>query len=80
MFRSQLLLKKAKLLLGIIGRKLKKLKMKSLIAGSPPNSLSLIVGRSKYDTEASVTRQTFFFSSENKSHNPPVDLDFHKTQ
>ena len=32
-----------------------------IIAGSPPISLSLIVGGSKCDAEASVTRQTFFF-------------------
>ena len=43
--------------------------MSYLIAGSPPISLSLIVGRSKCDAEASVTRQTFFFS-QRKSPNP----------
>ena len=35
-----------------------------LIAGSPPISLSLIVGRSKCDAEASVTHRTFFFLPE----------------
>jgi len=33
---------------------------KDIIADSPPISLSLIVGESKYDAKASVTCQTFF--------------------
>ena len=35
-----------------------------LIAGSAPISLSLIVGRSKYDEEASVTRRIIIFLPE----------------
>jgi len=32
-----------------------------IIAGSPPISLSLIVGKSKCDGKASVTRRFFFY-------------------
>ena len=35
--------------------------LKQLIAGSPPISLSLIVGKGKCDAQASVTPQLFFF-------------------
>jgi len=60
-----------------IGEKIKKLKIQYLlIAGSSNIPPSLIVGKSKCNTKASVTRQPFVLFYREVLHNNSVNYNF----
>jgi len=70
-------MEKGEVTIGNNRKKIKKLKIQCLlVAGSSPIPLSLIVGRSKCDAKASVTRQLFVLFYREALHNNSVNYNF----